>query len=171
MLTGHKQSAAARYNSTASGVWRGQCLSGELKGVVVSLSSDGHLLSSYLGTDPSFFSTPKVDAREADYEQVDVEMKKLQKFIREATRTQDILPKSDAAEDLSVKATVCSCLDTSSQALIPDIDGLPVPSVTVQVKVKASSVLQSAKLSVCVQPPLAVSQDQFDLEQMGSVRL
>ncbi|MEQ2252536.1 hypothetical protein ILYODFUR_022768, partial [Ilyodon furcidens] len=141
-------------------------LEGELKGVVVSLSSDGHLLSSYLGTDPSFFSTPKVDAREADYEQVDVEMKKLQKFIREATRTQDILPKSDAAEDLSVKATVCSCLDTSSQALIPDIDGLPVPSVTVQVKVKASSVLQSAKLSVCVQPPLAVSQDQFDLEQM-----
>ncbi|KAJ4922901.1 hypothetical protein JOQ06_026192, partial [Pogonophryne albipinna] len=60
----------------------------ELKGVVVSLSSDGHLLCSYMGTDPSFFSTPKVDAREADYEQVDAEMKKLQKFIREATRTQ-----------------------------------------------------------------------------------
>uniref|UniRef100_A0A8D3EAA1 Bardet-Biedl syndrome 9 n=1 Tax=Scophthalmus maximus TaxID=52904 RepID=A0A8D3EAA1_SCOMX len=61
----------------------------ELKGVVVSLSSDGHLLCSYMGTDPSFFTTPKVDAREADYEQVDAEMKKLQKFIREATRTQE----------------------------------------------------------------------------------
>lgn len=60
----------------------------ELKGVVVSLSSDGHFLCSYMGTDPSFFSTPKVDAREADYEQIDAEMKKLQKFIREATRTQ-----------------------------------------------------------------------------------
>lgn len=56
--------------------------------MVVSLSSDGHLLCSYMGTDPSFFSTPKVDAREADYEQVDAEMKRLQKFIREATRTQ-----------------------------------------------------------------------------------
>uniref|UniRef100_A0A3B3U5I3 Bardet-Biedl syndrome 9 n=1 Tax=Poecilia latipinna TaxID=48699 RepID=A0A3B3U5I3_9TELE len=108
----------------------------ELKGVVVSLSSDGHLLCSYMGTDPSFFSTPKVDAREADYEQIDAEMKKLQKFIREATRTQ--------------------------QALIQDIDGLPVPSVTV----KANSVLQSAKLSICVQPPLAVTQDQFVLEPM-----
>lgn len=63
-------------------------LSRDLKGVVVSLSSDGHLLCSYMGTDPSFFSTPKVDAREADYEQVDAEMKKLQKIIREATRTQ-----------------------------------------------------------------------------------
>ena len=41
-----------------------------------------------MGTDPSFFSTPKVDAREADYEQVDAEMKSLQKYIREATRTQ-----------------------------------------------------------------------------------
>ncbi len=60
----------------------------ELKGVVISLSSDGHLLCSYMGTDPSFFSTPKVDAREVDYEQVDAEMKKLQKFIREATKTQ-----------------------------------------------------------------------------------
>ncbi|XP_015227563.1 PREDICTED: protein PTHB1 [Cyprinodon variegatus] len=139
----------------------------ELKGAVVSLSSDGHLLSSYMGTDPSFFSTPKVDAREADYEQVDAEMKKLQKLIREATRTQDILPKSDALEDLSVKAIVFPSLDASSQALIQDMDGLPVPSVTVQVKVKASSVLQSAKLSICVQPPLAVTQDQFVLEPMG----
>ncbi|KAM4580045.1 protein PTHB1 [Odontesthes bonariensis] len=138
----------------------------DLKGVVVSLSSDGHLLCSYMGTDPSFFSTPKVDAREADYEQVDAEMKKLQKFIREATRTQDILPKTDAV-DLFVTATVSSSMDKPSQALIQDIDGLPVPSVTIQVKVKANSALQSSKLSICVQPPLAVTQDQFVLEPMG----
>ncbi|XP_061573971.1 protein PTHB1 [Cololabis saira] len=138
----------------------------ELKGVVVSLSSDGHLLCSYMGTDPSFFSTPKVDAREADYEQVDAEMKKLQRFIREATRTQDIVPKAETVEDLSVTATVSSSMDKPSQALIQDIDGLPVPSVTVQVKVKATSVLKSFKLSICVQPPLAVIQDQFVLEPM-----
>uniref|UniRef100_A0A8D3CBR9 Bardet-Biedl syndrome 9 n=1 Tax=Scophthalmus maximus TaxID=52904 RepID=A0A8D3CBR9_SCOMX len=86
----------------------------ELKGVVVSLSSDGHLLCSYMGTDPSFFTTPKVDAREADYEQVDAEMKKLQKFIREATRTQDILRKPDAEEELTVKASVSSSVDSPS---------------------------------------------------------
>ncbi|XP_023265803.1 protein PTHB1-like, partial [Seriola lalandi dorsalis] len=104
----------------------------ELKGVVVSLSSDGHLLCSYMGTDPSFFTTPKVDAREADYEQVDAEMKKLQKFIREVTRTQDILPKTDAEEDLIVTAAVSSSMDSPSQALIQDAGGLPVPSVTIQ---------------------------------------
>uniref|UniRef100_A0A1A7YUI9 Bardet-Biedl syndrome 9 n=1 Tax=Iconisemion striatum TaxID=60296 RepID=A0A1A7YUI9_9TELE len=139
----------------------------ELRGAVVSLTSDGHLLCSYMGTDPSFFSTPKVDAREVDYEQVDAEMKKLHRFIRETTRTQDILPKTDTEEDLSVSANVSSNLDKPSQALIQDMDGLPVPSVAVQVKIKALSVLQPFKLSICVQPPLAVTQDQFALEPMG----
>ncbi|XP_004560188.2 protein PTHB1 isoform X1 [Maylandia zebra] len=139
----------------------------DVKGVVVSLSSDGQLLCSYMGTDPSFFSTPKVDAREADYEQVEAEMKKLQKFIREATRTQDILPKTDSEDDLCITTTVSSSMDNPSQALIHDINGLPVPSVTVQVKVKASSVVKSSKLSIGVQPPLAVTQEQFVLEAMG----
>ncbi|XP_069568047.1 protein PTHB1 isoform X1 [Brachyistius frenatus] len=138
----------------------------ELKGVVISLSTDGHLLCSYMGTDPSFFSTPKVDAREADYEQVDAEMKKLQRFIREATKTQDILPKTDIEEDLSVSTHVSSSMDSPSQALIQDIDGVPVPSVTVQVKVKAKCVVQSSKLTIAVQPPLAITHDQFVLETM-----
>lgn len=110
----------------------------ELKGVVTSLSSDGHLLCSYMGTDPSFFSTPKVDAREADYEQVEAEMKKLQRLIREATRTQggvpgrsvsqcscssvlersalipDILPKSSTEEDLAVSVAVSASMDEPS---------------------------------------------------------
>lgn len=49
-----------------------------------------------MGTDPSFFSTPKVDAREADYEQVEAEMKRLQKLIREATRTQGSITAADS---------------------------------------------------------------------------
>ncbi|XP_061632773.1 protein PTHB1 isoform X2 [Phyllopteryx taeniolatus] len=139
----------------------------DLKGAVVSLSWDGHLLCSYMGTDPSFFSTPKVDAREVDYEQADAEMKRLHKFIREASRTQDILPKGESEEDLKVTAYVSTDMDIPSRALIQDMDGLPVPSVTVKVTVKARSVLASSKLTVGVQPPLAVTQDQFVLEPLG----
>uniref|UniRef100_A0A8C1P1F2 Bardet-Biedl syndrome 9 n=1 Tax=Cyprinus carpio TaxID=7962 RepID=A0A8C1P1F2_CYPCA len=62
----------------------------ELKGLVVTLSSDGHLQCSYMGTDPSFFTAPKVDAREVNYDEVDTEMKMLQKVIRGATKTQGI---------------------------------------------------------------------------------
>uniref|UniRef100_A0AAV2MEY8 PTHB1 N-terminal domain-containing protein n=1 Tax=Knipowitschia caucasica TaxID=637954 RepID=A0AAV2MEY8_KNICA len=60
----------------------------DLKGVVVSLSSEGLLLCSYMGTDPSFYSTPKVESRDVDYEKLDAELKRLQKYIREASRTQ-----------------------------------------------------------------------------------
>ncbi|XP_077383160.1 protein PTHB1-like [Festucalex cinctus] len=142
-------------------------ISRDLKGAVVSLSWDGHLLCSYMGTDPSFYSTPKVDAREVDYEQAEAEMKRLQKFIREASRTQDILPKGEREKDLTVTACVSPDMDDPSQALIQDMDGFPVPSVTVKVTVKASSPLASSKLTAVVQPPLAVTQDQFVLEPLG----
>uniref|UniRef100_A0A7N9AXV9 Bardet-Biedl syndrome 9 n=1 Tax=Mastacembelus armatus TaxID=205130 RepID=A0A7N9AXV9_9TELE len=131
-----------------------------LKGVVVSLSSDGHLLCSYMGTDPSFFSTPKVDAREADYEQVDAEMKKLQKIIRDATRTQGRLVCPGELRSHLISLLLVLCRLVSSPLLMWSL-------LCLQVKVKASCVLQSSKLTVSVQPPLAVTQDQFVLEPMG----
>ncbi|XP_016375732.1 protein PTHB1 [Sinocyclocheilus rhinocerous] len=140
----------------------------ELRGLVVTLSSDGHLQCSYMGTDPSFFTAPKVDAREVNYDEVDTEMKMLQKVIREATKTQDILPRAETEEELTLTAIVSSNLDEVSCAVIPEMNGMPVPSVTVKVKIKSRSAVQSPKVTVCVQPPLAVTQDQFVLDSMGS---
>ncbi|KAM9439745.1 protein PTHB1 isoform 1-T1 [Clarias gariepinus] len=140
----------------------------ELKGLVVTLSSEGHLQCSYMGTDPSFLTAPKVDSREVNYDEVDAEMKALQKVIREATRSQDIIPKAEAEDDLTVTAVVSTNLDDVSQALIPEINGIAVPSVTVKIKVSSRFPAQSAKISVCVQPPLAVTQDQFILDSLGS---
>lgn len=73
--------------------WNVFCVFRELKGLVVTLSSDGHLQCSYMGTDPSFFTAPKADAREVNYDEVDTEMKTLQKVIREATKTQGMTQK------------------------------------------------------------------------------
>ncbi|XP_072316926.1 protein PTHB1 isoform X2 [Eucyclogobius newberryi] len=139
----------------------------DLKGVMVSLSSEGHLLCSYMGTDPSYYATPTVDARDVDYEQMDAELKQLQKYIREASRTQDILPKADTQEDLTVTAVISKNMDNPSQAHIQDIDGLPVPSVTVQLKLKFIGVVQVPRLNVIVQPPLAVTQNNFVLDTMS----
>uniref|UniRef100_A0A8C0FHF1 Bardet-Biedl syndrome 9 n=1 Tax=Bubo bubo TaxID=30461 RepID=A0A8C0FHF1_BUBBB len=115
-----------------------------LKGVIVTLSDNGHLQCSYLGTDPSLFQAPQVDSREINYEEFNAEMKKLQKIIKEATKTQGIL-----LPFLEVKAEA-------------------VPSVTVKVlRVTA----QKPNLAVCVQAPLAVTCDQFvfdDLEPDSS---
>ncbi|ROL43071.1 Protein PTHB1 [Anabarilius grahami] len=140
----------------------------ELRGLVVTLSSDGRLQCSYMGTDPSFFTAPKVEAREVNYDEVDTEMKVLQKVIREATRTQDILPRAETEEELSLTAVVSSKLDEVSCAVMAEMNGMPVPSVTVQVKIRSRTAVQSPKMTVCVQPPLAVTQDQFVLDSMGS---
>uniref|UniRef100_A0A3B1IVI9 Bardet-Biedl syndrome 9 n=1 Tax=Astyanax mexicanus TaxID=7994 RepID=A0A3B1IVI9_ASTMX len=140
----------------------------DLKGLVVTLSSEGHLQCSYMGTDPSFFTVPKVDAREVNYDEVDAEMRALHKVIREATKKQDIIPKAEAEEDITVTAVVSSELDDDSQAHVPELNGLAVPSVKVKVKISSHSTVQSPKMSVCVQPPLAVTQDQFVLDSLGS---
>uniref|UniRef100_A0A8C0BYC6 Bardet-Biedl syndrome 9 n=1 Tax=Buteo japonicus TaxID=224669 RepID=A0A8C0BYC6_9AVES len=125
----------------------------DLKGVIVTLSDNGHLQCSYLGTDPSLFQAPRVDSREINYEEFNAEMKELQKIIKEATKTQDILPKSEKHRDLIVTAEVS-----------PDLDA---ESITIQSRVTA----QKPNLAVCVQAPLAVTCDQFifdDLEPDSS---
>ncbi|NXY86699.1 PTHB1 protein, partial [Alcedo cyanopectus] len=143
----------------------------DLKGVIVTLSDNGQLQCSYLGTDPSIFQAPKVDSREINYEEFDAEMKELQKIIREATRTQDILPKSEKHKDLIVTAEVLPDLDAESQAIDSEVQAEAVPSVTVKITIQSRVAVQKPSLVVCVRAPLAVTRDQFifdDLEPDSS---
>ncbi|XP_078395911.1 protein PTHB1 isoform X1 [Cetorhinus maximus] len=132
----------------------------DLKGVVVTLSDSGHLQCSYLGTDPSFFQAPKVESRELDYDELDTEMKELHKVIREATKTQDILPKAENDDDLKVTVIVSPSLDAVSQAADNTVD-VTLPSTSLKVTIWSRLSVQDVKLSVCVQSPLAVTQDQL----------
>ncbi|KAL2307706.1 hypothetical protein Nmel_000681, partial [Mimus melanotis] len=143
----------------------------DLKGVIVTLSDDGHLQCSYLGTDPSLFQAPKVDSREINYEEMNAEMKELQKIIREATKTQDILPESEKQRDITVTAEVSADLDKESQAIDSEVKAGAVPSVTVKITIQSRVTVQKPSLAVCVQAPLAVTCDQFvfdDLEPDSS---
>ncbi|NXN17985.1 PTHB1 protein, partial [Indicator maculatus] len=143
----------------------------DLKGVIVTLSDDGHLQCSYLGTDPSIFQAPKVDSREINYEEYDAEMKELQKIIKEATTARDILPQSEKHKDVIVTAEVSPDLDAESQAIDSEVNAEAVPSVTVKITIQSRVTAQKPNLTVCVQAPLAVTCDQFildDLEQDSS---
>ncbi|XP_073189018.1 protein PTHB1 isoform X7 [Lepidochelys kempii] len=144
----------------------------DLKGVIVTLSDSGHLQCSYLGTDPSLFQAPKVESREINYEELDREMKELQKIIKESTKTQDILPKSEKDyDDLRITAEVSPNLDVDSQAIDSEVRAEAVPSVTVKITLQSRLAVQKTKLSICVQPPLALTHDQFifdDIESCGS---
>ncbi|XP_074844228.1 protein PTHB1 isoform X8 [Carettochelys insculpta] len=144
----------------------------DLKGVIVTLSDSGHLQCSYLGTDPSLFQAPKVESRDINYEELDREMKELQKIIKESTKTQDILPKSEKnCDGLRITSEVSSDLDAISQAIDSEVRAEAVPSVTVKITLRSTLAVQKIQLSICVQPPLALTHDQFifdDIESCGS---
>uniref|UniRef100_A0A4X2JV89 Bardet-Biedl syndrome 9 n=1 Tax=Vombatus ursinus TaxID=29139 RepID=A0A4X2JV89_VOMUR len=134
------------------------CLQG-LKGVIVTLSDNGHLQCSYLGTDPSLFQAPKVDSREINYEELDVEMKELQKIIRDVNTSPG--PLAEKEDFLSIFATVSSTLDSVSQAASHEVGAEAVPSVTVKVMIRSRLALQKTKLSIYVESPLAATRDHF----------
>ncbi|XP_073486578.1 protein PTHB1 isoform X2 [Aquarana catesbeiana] len=133
----------------------------DMKGMIVTLSDSGQLQCSYLGTDPSLFQAPKVESRDINYEELDVEMKGLQKIIKEASKTQDILPKAEKEDDLILSATVSSTLDAMSQAVDLALESEDVPSVTVKFCIRTKRQVQKTILSITVPAFLATTQDQF----------
>uniref|UniRef100_F7EHB9 Bardet-Biedl syndrome 9 n=1 Tax=Callithrix jacchus TaxID=9483 RepID=F7EHB9_CALJA len=139
----------------------------DLKGVIVTLSDDGHLQCSYLGTDPSLFQAPNVESRELNYDELDVEMKELQKIIKDVNKSQGVWPVTEREDDLSVSVVVSPNFDSVSQATDVEVGTDLVPSVTVKVTLQNRVVLQKVKLSVCVQPPLELTCDQFTFEFMN----
>ncbi|XP_063308140.1 protein PTHB1 isoform X2 [Pelobates fuscus] len=137
----------------------------DLKGIIVTLSDCGHLQCSYFGTDPSLFQAPKVESRDINYEELDVEMKELQRIIKEASKTQDILPKLEKDDDLTLVASVSSDLDSVSQAVESEFESEIIPSVTVKFCIRSRLIMKKAVLSINIPFPLAITQDQviFDL--------
>ncbi|XP_058039838.1 protein PTHB1 isoform X3 [Ahaetulla prasina] len=139
-----------------------------LKGVIVTLSDSGYLQCSYLGTDPSLFQAPKVEARNINYAEYDAEMNKLQKIIKDARKIKDILPKSEKSEDFVLGVTVLPDLDSVSQSVDTEIKAEVIPSVKIKIEVE-SRLPTLTKLTVCVPCPLSLTQNSFILELESSV--
>ncbi|XP_069318428.1 protein PTHB1 isoform X8 [Eulemur rufifrons] len=143
----------------------------DLKGAIVTLSDDGHLQCSYLGTDPSLFQAPKVESRELNYDELDTELKELQKIIKEVNKSQGVWPMTEREDDLKVSAMVSPNFDAESQATDVEVGTDPVPSITVKITLQNRVVLQKVKLSIYVQPPLVLTCDQFTFEFMSIPRV
>ncbi|XP_058533958.1 protein PTHB1 isoform X2 [Ochotona princeps] len=139
------------------------CLN-DLKGVIVTLSDDGRLQCSYLGTDPSLFQAPKVESRELNYDELDIELKELQKIIKDVNKSQVLWPMMEREDDLKVSVLVSPSFDAVSQATDVEVGTDLVPSITVKVTLHNRVVLQKVKLSIYVQSPLVLTQDQFTFE-------
>lgn len=136
----------------------------DLKGVIVTLSDSGRLECSYLGTDPALFVPPPVESRELNYGDMDREMAKLQKVIKEKQGSAAIMPNlSRKEEDLTINVHVSPTLDDVSMATGVEIDGEQVPSLTVRIQLKSRLHLDNVKLTVHVQWPLAANLTSFNI--------
>ncbi|PFX24103.1 protein PTHB1-like [Stylophora pistillata] len=141
----------------------------ELQGVIVTLDEGGYLHCAYLGTDPSMMVTPAPEARDINYEEADVEMKELQKEIKESTISSEILPKAQQREDLVISVNVPTSLDQVSQSAKDDGDDDTFPSITVTITLKsqAPSPLENVVLSVISSPPIMCNRSSIVFPIIG----
>ena len=54
-----------------------------MDGGLLFLSTDGRIMVGYLGTEPSLFIAPPIQARDLDYEAAEIELNKLRHVISE----------------------------------------------------------------------------------------
>jgi len=141
----------------------------ELQGVIVTLDETGYLHCAYLGTDPSMMVTPAPEARDINYEEADVEMRELQKEIKESTISSEILPRAQQKEDLLISVHVPTSLDSVSQSAVDDGDDESFPSITVTITLKsqAPSPIENVILSVISSPPIMCNRSSIVFPIIG----
>ncbi|XP_072033738.1 protein PTHB1-like isoform X2 [Amphiura filiformis] len=138
----------------------------DLKGVITTIDDQGHLVCSYLGTDPSIFVAPSTDAREINYDDQDAEMKNLNRMIKEQMHKTDMLPTPKTGQDevLEIQVSVPNSLDSTSVATETEVqdDEDPIPSITVRISLKCKGTsLQDVHLLISCPYPLAANQSNF----------
>lgn len=127
-----------------------------LKGVIVSLSDNGRLDCSYLGTDPALFIPPTTEARELNYDELDREMALLQQRIKKTAHKSVIMPNLKQEDDLTITVSPNPGFDEPSNASgVEFTDSDPVPSISVRIQLKSRMTLENVKLLVHASWPLA----------------
>uniref|UniRef100_A0A2C9K7V7 PTHB1 N-terminal domain-containing protein n=1 Tax=Biomphalaria glabrata TaxID=6526 RepID=A0A2C9K7V7_BIOGL len=147
-----------------------------LKAGIVGLSDSGHLEVMYLGTDPSVFTPPQVEAREINFAAMEAEMAKLMKHVKAKSTNSDptswllddmITPSVKPEDDLSIYVHVNPNLDEVSMASgmdYQDEDG--VPSTTVRIQMKSRLPLENVKLEITCPWPLGCTQSEFMIQRI-----
>ncbi|XP_068235573.1 protein PTHB1 [Palaemon carinicauda] len=134
-----------------------------IKGAVVFLGDTGQLQVAYLGTDPSLFVAPPTETREINYNQTDKELAQLHRIIKASTKDTGTLVGGNRGDnDLLVSGSIGTQLERwLGSTKVQDPDG--VPAVPVVVRLTAHIPLNCVRVNICVEKPLAVTQDTFVL--------
>jgi Bardet-Biedl syndrome 9 protein len=119
---------------------------GGLRGAVVSLSDEGALAVSYLGTSPPLNVASGHEGKELDYVAMDEEHRQLLSAIRSATGS----VRSEPKERLQLRAQVPTVLDQHSSSWAADENAF---SVTVRVYVNFIGTGSANDIAIAVSSP------------------
>lgn len=149
---------------------------GELKGVIVSLSENGRLYCSYLGTEPAFSNAIQMpDERSFDFTHAETEYRALQSKIKEAIiNTGSVVPSiSDTNKTgLLINVEVPQKMDNvarSRDTELQDVD--TIPSLTSKIILRSSEMLTNVKLSIVCQAPIVSVPENACYSTIGGVPL
>ncbi|XP_019878207.2 protein PTHB1 [Aethina tumida] len=126
-----------------------------LWGAVVLLSEEGRLECCYLGTDPSLFVAPPLNAKEIDFEQAESELATLNKIIKNAQGNDIKVTNASAERELAINVSVSPHLEpcTYSTNLTTEDQKM----CTIKIDILPQALFEEIQISYSVQQPIKVS--------------
>lgn len=139
-----------------------------IKGIIVTLDETGYIYCSYLGTDPSLFVAPSSESRDLQYDEIENEMKELQKVIRESAANSELIVKPSEKDEITINAMVPTSLDEISCA-VPDENGETFPSITVQLNLECHSnqLIENVMLAIDAGYPILCNKPSYVIPSIG----
>lgn len=139
-----------------------------IDGMIVSLTEDGYLQCSYLGSDPDLFTPPLVDSRDIRYEDVDKEINSLNKRIKDVSnRTGSVMPQVRDTDAIEISSQIQPGFKTIPVGYEHEEDGdSQVPSVTVKLLFSSKILIENIRCNIDVPPPLSTDQLEFEIASL-----
>lgn len=148
----------------------------DMNGMIVSLSEDGKLFCSYLGTEPAFLNPTfkEEQNRPFNYETAEKEYRALQSQIKNAIMNTGTVVTNTAKSGLVLNIEVPNKLDqTNSFNRVKDTelkDPLDaIPSITCKLSLRCAEGAQNVKVAVNCEAPLVAVPDNVSFSSIGSV--
>ncbi|RNA27204.1 PTHB1 isoform X1 [Brachionus plicatilis] len=145
----------------------------EINGVIVSLSEEGQIDCSYLGTEPAFLNPLlKEEASKAfNFESAEQEYRVLQSQIKNAIMNTGMVLSSSHKSGLTMSIDVPSKLDALSKNLDTQLNDPidPIPSINCKLSLKCVEGAQNVRVVVNCRPPLVAVPDNFCYSSINAI--
>ncbi|CAG7831161.1 unnamed protein product [Allacma fusca] len=123
----------------------------ELEGGIVFLSGTGRVFVGYLGTEPSLFIAPPIQARELDYEAAEIELTQLRKIVAESG-DQNVVASKDATVEVKVEFE-------GQKSKWIESNGMEVMSLIATIKILCHARVNDVRVNICTPKPIVCSHE------------